>query len=220
MQQYLYDRTRYGFAGSLDYNVSPGSALYAHGLLSNFRDYGQKYAYQVVIGDKSKYKTSIRRPNLQIEDLALGGNHVFDHSFLKYQVAISHSRFGGAAGNPGASFKGSGATGNCNYIPTASEFRPELTCASQTDPVFTLANYKLDTIDLTTGQATQLNLQGNASFGLNYHLGSHASTLELGGQFRNEHKGQDAYSPEYDANGSYLGSPISRNLFQPALLWR
>ena len=35
--------------------------------------------------------------------------------------------------------------------------------------------------------------------GLNYHLGTHASTLEFGGQVRNEHKGQDAYSPKYDS---------------------
>ena len=93
VQQYLYDRTRYGFAGSLDYKLNENSDLYAHGLFSNFRDFGQKYAYQLTAGDKAKYKTSIRRPNLQIEDLALGGNQVFNHTFVRYQVAIAHSRF-------------------------------------------------------------------------------------------------------------------------------
>jgi TonB-dependent receptor len=215
VQQYLYDRTRYGFAGALDYNIAPGSELYAHGLFSNFRDYGQKYAYQLVIGDTSKYKTSVRRPNLQIEDLALGGNHLFDHSFLKYQVAVAHSRFGGAAGNPGASFKGNGATGDCDYVPTNSEFRPVLTCTGLTDPAFDLSNYKLKTIDLTSGQATQLNLQGNASFGLNYHLGSYASALEIGGQFRNEHKGQFANSPEYDPNGTSYASDFLGTFSNP-----
>jgi TonB-dependent receptor len=34
--------------------------------------------------------------------------------------------------------------------------------------------------------------------GINYHLGTHASTFEFGAQFRNEHKGQAAYSPTYD----------------------
>ena len=52
LQQYLYDRTRYGFAGSVDDNLSPGTDLYAHGLFSNFRDYGQKYAYQLKVGSK------------------------------------------------------------------------------------------------------------------------------------------------------------------------
>jgi len=211
LQQYLYDRTRYGFAGSLDYNVAPGSDLYAHGLFSNFRDYGQKYAYQLKGGSKSAYHTSVRRPNLQIADLALGGAHVFNHSFLRYQIAAAHSRFGGAAGNPGAAFKGTSATNDCAYSPstTVSEFRPEFTCSVAGDPATNLANYNLDTIDLTSGQATQLNLQASASYGLNYHLGTHSSTLEFGGQFRNEHKGQDAYSPEYD---SVLNTPASSYL--------
>ena len=42
-------------------------------------------------------------------------------------------------------------------------------------------------------------------------MAAHASTIEFGGQFRNEHKGQDAYSPEYDSNNGtamtqYLGT--------------
>jgi TonB-dependent receptor len=213
VQQYLYDRTRYGFAGSLDDIIAPGSDLYVHGLFSNFRDYGQKYAYELEVGSKSKYHTSVRRPNLQIADLALGGNHVFNRSYLKYQVAIAHSRFGGAAGNPGAAFKGTSATNDCAYSTSSSpsEYRPELTCSVVGDPAVTLSNYKLDTIDLTFGQATQLNLQAGASYGLNYYMGTHAATLEFGGQIRNEHKGQDAYSPEYDSNlgtlaSSYLGA--------------
>jgi TonB-dependent receptor len=211
LQQYLYDRTRYGFAGSLDYEPAPNSDLYIHGLFSNFRDYGQKYAYQFKAGSKSSYHTSVRRPDLQIEDLALGGNHVFGYSFLKYQVAVSHSRFGAAAGNPGAAFKGTGATNDCAYSPetTTSEFRPQYTCSVAGDPSTNLSNYKLDTIDLTSGQATQLNLQANGAYGLNYHLGTHASTLEFGAQVRNEHKGQDAYSPEYDSN---LGTPATSYL--------
>ena len=43
IREYLYDRTRYGFAGALDYKLAEDSDLYAHGLFSNFRDYGQKY---------------------------------------------------------------------------------------------------------------------------------------------------------------------------------
>ncbi len=199
VQQYLYDRTRYGVAGSLDYKLNEGSDLYAHGLFSNFRDFGQKYAYQLKLGKKDAYHTSIRRPNLQIEDLALGGNQVFNHTYLRYQVAIAHSRFGGAAGNPGAAFGGS-AGKDCAYAPGPSEFRPQYTCDVTGNPIFDPTQYSLQTIDLTSGQATQLNLQAGAAMGINYHLGSHASTLEFGGQIRNEHKGQDAYSPEYDSN--------------------
>lgn len=210
VQQYLYDRTRYGFAGSLDYKLNEGSDLYAHGLFSNFRDYGEKYAYQLKLGKKDAYHTSVRRPNLQIGDLALGGNQVFSHSYLKYQVAVSHSRFGGAAGNPGAAFDGS-AGKDCAYIPGPSEYRPQYSCDVAGNPIFDPSEYSLSTIDLTSGQATQLNLQGGAAIGITYHLGTHFSTFEFGGQVRNEHKGQDAYSPEYDSNNGtamtqYLGT--------------
>jgi len=210
IQQYLYDRTRYGTAGSVDYKLNEGSDLYVHGLFSNFRDFGQKYAYQLKAGKKDAYHTSVRRPNLQIADLALGGNQVFNHSFIRYQIAVAHSRFGGAAGNPGAAFGGS-AGKDCEYEPGPSQYRPQYSCDVTGNPIFDPTKYSLQTIDLTFGQATQLNLQAGASMGINYHIGSHFSTFEFGGQFRNEHKGQDAYSPEYDSNSGpdmtpYLGS--------------
>jgi TonB-dependent receptor len=200
--EYLYDRTRYGFAGALDYKLSGNSDLYAHGLFSNFRDYGEKYEYEYKNSGSSSFHTSVRRPNLQIASLAFGGNHVFNHSFLRYQIAAAHSRFGGAAGNPGADFSTTAANPDCAYSPssTVSIYRPQFTCINPNDAATDPTQYQLDDINLTTGQASQLNLQAGASAGFDYHLGAHASTFEFGGQLRNEHKGQDAYSPTYDNN--------------------
>ena len=48
--------------------------------------------------------TAFAGRNYQISDLILGGNQVFSHSYIRYVAAISHSREGGAAGNPGADF--------------------------------------------------------------------------------------------------------------------
>jgi TonB-dependent receptor len=202
VREYLYDRTRYGFAGALDDRLSENSNLYMHGLFSNFRDYGQKYEFDFKNSGSSSFHTSVRRPNLQIADLAIGGNYVSTHSFFRYQVAAAHSRFGGAAGNPGADFGTVAANPDCAYTPstTVSKFRPQFTCDNPTDAATDPTQYQLEDINTTSGQATQLNLQAGAAMGINYHLGTHASTLEFGGQFRNEHKGQDAYSPTYDWN--------------------
>jgi TonB-dependent receptor len=210
IQQYLYNRTRYGMAGALDYKLNTNSDIYVHGLFSNFRDYGQKFAYQLKEGKHDAYHTSVRRPNLQIADLAIGGNQVFNHTYVRYQIAGAHSRFGGAAGNPGAAF-GSSAGKDCTYVPGPSEYRPQYSCDVAGNPIFDPSRYSLQTIDLTSGQATQLNLQASGAVGINYHIGTHSSTLEFGGQIRNEHKGQDAYSPEYDSNNGtamtqYLGT--------------
>jgi TonB-dependent receptor len=202
VREYLYDRTRYGFAGALDYKLAGDSDLYVHGLFSNFRDYGQKYEYDFTNGGGAAFHTSIRRPNLQVADLALGGNQVFNHSFVHYQVAVAHSRFGGAAGNPGADFSNP-ANPDCAYSPstTVSIYRPQFTCDSPNNAATDPSQYQLTDINLTAGQATQLNLQASGAMGINYHLGTHASTVEFGAQIRNEHKGQDAYSPTYD-NGA------------------
>src|ERR1700722_16160484 len=44
-RQYLYDRKRYGFGGSVDYRLSENSNLYVHTLYSDFKDYGRRYEY-------------------------------------------------------------------------------------------------------------------------------------------------------------------------------
>jgi TonB-dependent receptor len=222
IQEYLYDRTRYGVAGALDYKLNENSNLYTHGLFSNFRDYGQKYAYKLN-GSNAKFSTSVRRPNLQVEMLALGGDHVLTHSFLKYQISIAHSRFGGAAGNPGADFvpvpnSNLDNLSTCSYSAAASPsiYRPVFTgCTTPGSSIYDPTQYQLADINLTTGQATQLNLQASAAMGINYHLFGRNSMLEFGGQFRNEHKGQDAYSPTYDMGATPLMSQFLSDFTNP-----
>jgi hypothetical protein len=215
LNEYFYNHTRYGFGGSMDYKVSDNSDLFIHGLFTNFKDYGQKFEYDLGGGGVS-FHNSLRRPNYQISDLFLGGNHVFTHSFVHYVAAISHSREGGAAGNPGADYiplntdpnlppGGLGST--CNYVPGPSIYRPQFPCAAN-DPIYDPTQYALQDINLTSGQSSQINLQGSGSIGLNYHLGSHASVFEFGALIRNAHKGQDALSPTYDNFAPNVTPPL------------
>jgi TonB-dependent receptor len=227
IQQYFYNHTRYAFGGSLDYKLSQNSDLFMHGIYSNFKDYGQKYTYDIVSATENpdgstnndgsiKYSTSLRRPNYLISDIILGGNQVFSHAYIHYVAAVSRSRFGGAAGNPGADFaplntdpslppNGLGST--CTYAPGPSIYRPQFPCASD-DPIYDPTQYALQDINLTTGQSTQLNLQGSASMGFNYHLGTHTSVFEFGGLVRNAHKGQYAFSPTYDNFAANATPPL------------
>lgn len=215
VQEYFYNQSRWGFAGSLDYKLNEGSDLYAHGLISNYKDYGQKYTYDIGAGSNGPgsggsghYSTSVRRPNYQIALLTTGGNHIFNHSFLKYEIAAARSRFGAAAGNPGADFAPAPNSplanlNTCEYTPaaTTSIYRPQYTgCTTPAASVYDPSQYQLTDVNLTSGQSVQLNLQASGDMGINYHLGSHSSTLQFGAQIRNEHKGQFAFSPTYDCN--------------------
>jgi len=213
IQMYLYNHTRWAFGGSMDYKLSNNSDLFIHGIYSNFRDYGQKYTYDIVSATESApgvsnndgsiaYSTSVRRPNYLISDLIVGGNHVFNRYYVHYVAAISHSRMAGAAGNPGADFAPTGSGGStCIFTPGPSIYRPQFPCASS-DPIYDPTQYALQDISLTTGQSSQLNLQASGGVGFNYHLGTHTSTFEFGGLIRNAHKGQYAFQPTYDCNGT------------------
>lgn len=222
LREYFYNHTRWGFGGSMDYKLNESSDLFVHGLFTNFRDYGSVSHYDINAGYPSltqpgsiSASESVRRPNYQISDLILGGDHVLNRVFFRYVAAISHSREGGAAGNPGADFDPlSDANGNpvigsdCVYNPAAnpSKFRPQFNCGS--DPIYDPTQYALHDLNLTTGQSSQINLEGSASMGINYHLGSHASVFEFGALIRNAHKGQDATSPTYDNFAANATPPL------------
>ena len=81
---YLYNHTRWGFGGSMDYKPSDNSDIFVHGIYTNFKDYGQKYGYDIVSAVPAytdnqgnynaaqpggiTYSTSVRRPNYLISD--------------------------------------------------------------------------------------------------------------------------------------------------------
>lgn len=212
LREYFYNHTRWGFGGSVDYKLNDNSDLFVHGLFSNFRDFGSRAEYDInagypILGQPGSVAASesVRRPNYQISHLVIGGNQVLSHVYFKYAAAISHTREGGAAGNPGADFdpltdvNGNPVIGNdCVYNPAAnpSLHRPQFNCGS--DAIYDPTQYALHDMNLTSGQATQLNLQALGTVGIDYHLGAHSSVFEFGALVRNAHKGQDAISPTYD----------------------
>ena len=51
LRDYIYYRTRWGFAGSVDYKLGDSSSVYARTFYSDFRDYGNKWVYTLNDGD-------------------------------------------------------------------------------------------------------------------------------------------------------------------------
>jgi TonB-dependent receptor len=214
-RQYLYDRKRYGFGGSVDYKLSENSNLYIHTLYSDFKDYGRRYEYVLSTNDISpaagvspipgpnvpSFTTEARDPDFQVASLSVGGNHVFGTTLINWQVAVGRSRMlnpiGG--GESHVLFAYTGTTSNCQWDSASTKdlLLPVFTPACFAE-AYNPANLQLQQIqDSAHGKAAQLNLEGTISVAKNYHLGSHSSTFETGFYLRNAHKFDDSFEIDY-----------------------
>jgi TonB-dependent receptor len=54
LRSYNYYRTRYGFSTGIDYNIKPGTSVYAKGLYSDFHDFGDTRVYTPNTGTNIK----------------------------------------------------------------------------------------------------------------------------------------------------------------------
>jgi TonB-dependent receptor len=218
-REYRYQRLRWGGTMGADYKLSDHSSLFAHFLLSDFKDWGDKWYYELKTDKNSEtYYESTRRPDFMIGSLSVGGNHVFTNKWVTWGSSASRSRELNSGGNPEVDWgQVSPAANNteanmptCSYVGTPqSIYRPQWSapCMTASSPVYDLNNYGMTEFITTTGRTAQLNLQEWASMGLNYHLGSRPATFEFGGQYRNAHKYQYAYTPTYDAPLDANGNP-------------
>lgn len=224
LREYRYQRTRWGLAGSSDYRLSSDSDIYLHYFYSDFKDYGNKWVYTlnddvcepgtcnggpIITPDSPKFTTSQRVPDYSIGMIAAGGKHVFSKSWLAWDVSVSNGRENGAAGNPGATFKYSGSA-TCYYDPTATTnpYKPQFNaaCTAPGSPIFDPTQYYMSEFDTTSGPTDQVALQGSATYGKSYTWNGHDGTFQFGAKIRNSHDYQNAVSPVWDPNGTYLMS--------------
>lgn len=215
-RMYRFNEQRWGLTSTVDYKMSPNTTFGLHFLLSDFKDFLDKYYYEV--GSKSQYYQSDQTRNPEIGSLILDGSHILKNSWIHWGSAVSRSRFLNAGGDPRAEWNPvttlkNYVKSNCLYAGTpTSIYRPmwsagcEFPNATEANNNFGPENYLLSTYRTTTGQAVELNLQEWAGMGFNYHLGSHSATFEFGGQFRNSHAFEYAWTPQYNYVGPATGS--------------
>jgi TonB-dependent receptor len=208
LREYRYHRKRYGFGGGLDYKLGDGAGLYLHYFYSDFRDYGDKWVYTLNDGGAPAYSNENRAPDYRIGNLAIGGKHLFANSWLAWELSSAASLQTAAAGNPGLDFQYNGPTTTggangppiCSNIPAPNPNLPQFSpaCTAPGTPFYNPSQWSLLDFSTTSGNTSQVNLQGALSVGKNYRIGKHNSTFEFGFKVRNAHKGQNAYSPTYD----------------------
>jgi TonB-dependent receptor len=200
IREYRYYRDRYGFAGSADYKLGDMASIYAHGMYSDLKDWGDKWYYEPVSGGSPKFYTSSKRPNASVGNLTAGGRHVFKSSWLNWELSASRSYEIDSAGNPKADFSWIGpSSGKCTYAAQGVTNTPDFgTCSQAGSPLLTAANWVLKDLTTSKGLTAQLNLSLAASYAHNYQVGSHFGVIEGGFKVRNGHKYQDATETVYD----------------------
>jgi len=218
IREYRYYRSRWGLAGSADYRLGEGSNIYVRGLLSDFKNYGDRWVYSIndntpnvaLLGSNGggtgtpSFNTQDRRPDIAIGSLLVGGKHVLSSTWFSWDASVSRSRdINRAAGQ--ANFSSTLATSSCAYDPSATTniFRPQYTPSCFTE-AYDPTTMQLSDIQIGHGKSAQLNLQLAGAMAKRYHIGSRLANIEIGGKFRNAHKFDNSYNDDFTPNGTVL----------------
>jgi TonB-dependent receptor len=243
VREYRYYRSRWGLAGSVDYKPSDGSTIYVRGLYSDFHNYGDRWVYsftdntpgiklqgsngcptdatgttvQPCTGVPS-FNDQIRRPDYAIGSILLGGKHVLTTTWFAWDASVARSSQRGQVGDRTASFNADGLpTSNCQYdlANTKNLYEPQWTPACFTEAYTNQSNFPLHRMQVSHGLTAQLNLQFSGAGAKRYHLGSHLSTIEIGGKFRNAHKFANTFTDNFTPSGT--GTPLLLSQFPSKL---
>jgi TonB-dependent receptor len=209
LRSYRYYRTRWGLSGSLDYKLAEGSNLYFNGFYSDFKNYGDRWVYNISdntpnvnlingSGGNPTFNASIRRPDYGIGVLVAGGHHVFSSTWYSWDVSAARSRQL-ERGDPQANFVATpafdavGSSCQYNQAGTTNIFHPQWSPSCFTE-IDNPANFQLSNFDLLAhGLSAQLNLQIAGAGAKRYHIGSRLATIEVGGLYRNAHKFDNSF---------------------------
>jgi TonB-dependent receptor len=227
MREYAYYRSRYGAAGSADYQLGNGSNIYLRGLYSLFHNFGDRWVYsfhdntqgiQLLAGNgcatdsngfttgpcsaAPSFNNSIRRPRYTIENLVLGGRHELTNTWFAWDVSgsfASENDNGYGGGSFGVPYPSTYTNPACTYDPgaTGNSLRPRWSQACYTEAYSNSSLLDLNDVNISRGKTAQTNLQVAGAMGRRYHIGSHLATLEIGGKFRNAHKYDHSYADDY-----------------------
>ncbi len=155
------------------------------------------------------FNAQIRRPDYGIGSVLLGGKHVLTSSWYAWDLSASRSRQIGQVGDRTALFTATGLpSSSCQYdlAGTTSLYLPQWTPSCFTEAYTNQSNFPLNNMQTNHGLTAQLNLQAAGAVAKRYHLGSHLSTIEVGGKFRNAHKFANTFSDTFSPTG--VGTPL------------
>jgi TonB-dependent receptor len=213
LRPYKYDRTRYAFAGQVDYRFGVNSTLYLRGIYSNFKEVFHKWQYTMkdtvasngtITGSAPAVQVAHFRPDFYVGSLQAGATHSLTNTWVTWNLSASRSGAQDSAANPRTDFQAISPLSiltTCKYDPslTTNPYLPRFSpsCTSSGSQVYNAALYSMKDYITVKSHTAQLNLQGAASLAHNYSVKSHFSTMEFGASIRNAHKQQNALIQTY-----------------------
>jgi len=229
IREYQYFRSRWGLAGTADYRIAGGSDIYIRGLYSDFKNYGDRYAYTLVdntpgiqllnpgnVGcttNSSGFTTTnctaapsfnaqLRNADIQLGSIILGGTHLLTTTWYSWEMSVGRSSYGNSPYST-AVYNSTLSSSSCQYDPvnTSNQYLPRWTAGCYTE-AYNPSNLVLNNINRDLGHSAQLNLAMAGSGAKHYHIGSRTATIEYGGKFRNVHKFADTYVLTLTPNGT------------------
>ena len=201
LRDYRYFRDRKGLGGTIDYKFSDTSSVYLKGLYSHFNNFGDDWIYSPAINTflsptqggsdgTISFQGLRRRPVQDIGGLQLGGNHVIGRALFHWdsEASVARTRDDGYADAHFAPISPTNPLNNVVYgLDLSNPLIPHLNVQNGVN-LYTPGEYFLQrtTDQFTYSPEVDLGIGGSVS--LPYTLGGHASTFDIGGRFRNEHK--------------------------------
>jgi TonB-dependent receptor len=229
IREYQYFRSRWGLAGTADYRIAEGSDIYIRGLYSDFKNYGDRWAYTLTDNTSGiqllnpgnvgcttnssgftttnctaapSFNAQLRNPDIQLGSVILGGNHVLTTTWYSWEMSVGRSSYGNSPYST-AVYNSTLSSSSCQYDPvnTSNKYLPRWTADCYAE-AYNPSNLVLNNINRNLGHSAQLNLAVAGSGAKRYHIGSRSAIIEYGGKFRNVHKFADTYVQTLTPNGT------------------
>jgi hypothetical protein len=206
-RDYLYDRTRYGLGGDVDYRFVDGSTLFLKGLWSKFNNFGTRYRYDVALsGDSTSMasgaagvgtgadfvrETQRRTPEEQLWGFTGGGKKALGAHQLDFTVNYSGTRQSVHDYRTSSfEYDGPGDDGLALRYDGSDRNAPTYQYLSASDQSLATgpANYALTKYSATNGLTTGRDLGGALDLTMHLRTLGDSSALKIGAKYRDETK--------------------------------
>jgi TonB-dependent receptor len=231
LRSYSYYRTRYGFAGGVDYNVKPGTNVYLKGLFSDFHDFGDTWVFTPNAGNTIK---SVNGGQITFDNAAdcaavntadptancSPGSYAYRHYIRRpdqqvfsiltgarhdlSSMLITYEFAGSRSHNIGGQdFPTTNFSGPSADLALnqSNPYRPKF-IAQDGSNIYDPTQYSVANTILPIYHATQVNYQGAASLSRRYSTHGHFGTFEMGVKIRNSHSTQNENDQIFSTSGT------------------